>query len=199
MNHSRTKILLAPVAAVALTFTLAACGSDSDSSSSTEAASGTGADASAEVTITDAWIREPAEGQTASAAYATITNDSGEDITLVGASAPVGGDIQIHETLMDDDGTMTMKEKTDGFVIAAGDSFTLEPGGPHVMFMGIEPTEITGTIDVTFVFESGLELTVPAEVRVLDGGDMDDMDDMDHDDMDDMDDDMEMDETESTG
>ncbi len=171
MKRHSSKFLIAPFAALALTFSLAACGSDDDTSDG--------------VTVTDAWVRQPAEGQMVSAAYGTIENTSGEDVTLVGASVPVQGMVEIHETIMGDDGAMSMQEKQDGFLVADGETFVLEPGGPHVMMMQIEPAEITGTIDVTFVFDDGTEVTVPAEVRTLDGtsdmdnGEMDgEMDDM---------------------
>ena len=189
MTTKRAKFFIAPIAAAALTFSLAACGSDSDSSADTTSEQDATSDtADADVTVTGAWIREPAEGQTVSAAYGVIANNGDEDVTLVGASAPIEGTVEIHETIMDDEGTMTMQERTEGFLVPAGGEITLAPGGSHVMIIGIEPTEIVGTIEVTFIFDSGLEVVVPAEVRALDGemGDMDggDMDDSDMDDAD---------------
>jgi len=179
VKRNSSKYLIAPFAALALTFSLAACGSDDDS----------GSEASSDgVTVTEAWVREPASGQMVSAAYGTIENGSGEDITLVGASVPIQGMIEIHETTMDDDGSMSMSEKEGGFLIADGETFVLEPGGPHVMMMEIEPAEITGTIDVTFIFDNGSEVVAAAEVRALDMGDMGEMDEMDDGEMDEMDD-----------
>jgi copper(I)-binding protein len=172
VTNKRNKFFLVPTAAAALTFSLAACGSDSDGADTTSDAS------TADVTVTGAWIREPAEGQTVSAAYGVIANNGDEDITLVGASAPIEGTIEIHETIMEDDGTMSMQELTEGFLVPAGGEVSLEPGGSHVMIMGIESTEIVGTIDVTFIFDSGLEVVAPAEVRALDS-DMGEMGDED--------------------
>lgn len=187
MNARTIKQLSAPLLAAALAFGAAACGSDDDASSDTvaatdtteqSAASDTTAEepASGEVTIADAWIREPAEGQTLAAGYGTITNGTDEAITLIDASAPITATFEIHETTVDDEGTMSMSEREDGFEIAAGESFTLEPGGPHVMMLDIEPTEIVGTIDLTFVFDSQ-EVTVPAEVRAIGDDSMEGMDD----------------------
>ena len=136
-----------------------------------------------DITVTDAWVRQPAEGQMVSAAYGSITNNGDTDITLVGGSVPFGATVEIHETLMDDDGTMQMQEREDGFVIAAGETFALEPGGPHIMMLDIDPADFVGAIDVTMVFDDGTELTVTAPVRSLDGMDMGETDD-------DMDDDM---------
>ncbi len=140
-----------------------------------------------DITVTDAWVRQPAEGQTASAAYGTISNDGDTDIVLVGGSVPFDATVEIHETLMDDEGTMQMQEREDGFVIAAGASFQLEPGGPHVMMLDIDPADFVDEVEVTLIFDDGTELVVMAPIRSIDGMDMD----MDHsgDDMDDMDDD----------
>lgn len=194
VNHNRTKLLLAPVVAAALTLSLVACGSDDDSSSSDTAAVTTDDMSSADttmttddmgdtgdmaggeatvgdITITDAWVREPAEGQTLSAAYGTITNSGDTDITLVGASVPFDATVEIHETLMGDDGAMQMQEREDGFVIPAGETFELEPGGPHIMMIDIDPGDIVGGIEVTLIFDDGTELTVTAPVRTLDGTD----------------------------
>ena len=139
-----------------------------------------------DITVTDVWMREPAEGQTRTATYGTITNDGDTDVTLVSASVPFDATVEIHETIMGDDGSMQMQEVPEGFVVPAGGSFTLEPGGPHIMLIDIDPADITGTIDVTMVFDDGTEVTVGAPVRVLVMDDMDDMsDDMSASDMDD--------------
>ncbi|HSL73661.1 MAG TPA: copper chaperone PCu(A)C [Ilumatobacteraceae bacterium] len=216
MNR-RTTTFLAPIVALALTVALAACSSDDDAGDVTTPPAGTaaagdmadddmgdedmgdtdmgGGEATAgDLSVSGAWVRQPAEGQTLSAAYGTITNDGDADVTLVGASVQFDATVEIHETLMGDDGTMQMRERDEGFVIPAGGSFVLEPGGPHIMLIDIDPADITDSVDVTLIFDDGTELTVTAEVRALDGMDMDgDMD---------MDDDMEMDDdmdTESDG
>ena len=185
---------------MALLFSLAACGSDDDSSSDTVAETTEMADMAddmasdttmagemaddmtempggeatvGDITVTDVWARQPAMGQTTSAAYGSITNNSDTDITLIGASVPFGATVEIHETLMDDDGTMQMQEREDGFVIAAGATFVLEPGGPHIMMLDIDPADIVGEIEVTMIFDDGTEVTVTAPVRELAGmGDM---------------------------
>jgi copper(I)-binding protein len=179
-----SSLLLAGVAVVA--FAGVACGSDDDGG---------------DIVVADAWIREPAEGAANSAAYATIANETGDEVTLVGASVPVSATVEIHETLMGDDGTMSMQEREDGFAIADGETFLLEPGGPHVMMLGIDPSEFTEGFDVTFEFDNGDEITVPAELRAIGMDDMDDMnmddgsmDEMDDGSMDDMGDDGSMDE-----
>jgi copper(I)-binding protein len=208
VNHNRTRTLLAPLAASALVLSLAACGSDDDSSSDTVAevtettamaddmASDTtmaddmaddmaempGGEATVgDISVSGVWMREPAEGQTRTAAYGTITNDGDADVTLVGVSVPFDATVEIHETIMGDDGAMQMQEVPEGFVVPAGGSFTLEPGGPHIMLIDIDPADITGTIEVTMVFDDGTEVTVGAPVRPLVMDAMDAMDAMEGD------------------
>ena len=195
MKH-RTASLIAPFAALALTFSVAACGSDDDSSDATDppAADDEMADAEmamdgGEATVGDlavsgVWVREPAEGQTRSAAYGTITNNGDSDVTLVAAAVAFDATVEIHETLMDDDGTMQMQEVPDGFVVPAGGSFTLEPGGPHIMLIDIDPADIVGMIEVTMSFDDGTDVVVEAPVRSLDmdmESDMDSETEMDSD------------------
>ena len=196
VNTNPTKLLLAPLAATALVLSLAACGSDDDSgasattavTASTEpedmASDTTMADGMADgdmaempggeatvgdITVTDAWVRQPAMGQTTSAAYGTIANNGDADVTLVAASVPFDATVEIHETLMGDDGAMQMQEREDGFVVPAGGTFTLEPGGPHVMMIGIDAADIVDSVEVTLVFDDGTEVTVTAPVRELAG------------------------------
>lgn len=165
MNIS--KLLIAP-AVVAL---LAACGSDSsDSSDFSDGGDG-------DVEVSEAWVREPAEGQPNAAGYGTITNNTGDEIVLVGASAAITATFELHETTMNDDGTMSMEEVESGFTIAPGDSLTLEPGGPHVMMLGIDAEEFSDELDLTFVFDGSDPVTVPAEVRAVDGEAMDESQD----------------------
>jgi copper(I)-binding protein len=185
VNTRTIKKLSAPLFAAVLSVGVTACGSSDDS---TDAGSGDATEqpASAEVTVTDAWVREPADGQTLAAGYGTITNGGDETITLVGASAPITGTLEIHETSMSDEGTMSMSEKDGGFEVAAGESFTLEPGGPHIMILDIDPAEFSGPIDLTFVFDS-TEVTVAAELRSI-GDAMEEMDEMEDDSMEEMED-----------
>jgi copper(I)-binding protein len=202
----RTNLILAPIAASALILSLAACGSGDDNDADDAAAATTMADDSmvddsmvddtmaddteempggeateGDLSVSDAWVRQPAEGQTRSAAYGTIANNGDADVTLVGGSVSIDATVEIHETLMGDDGVMQMQEREDGFVIPAGGTFELEPGGPHIMMLDIDPADVVGDIDVTMVFADGTELTVTAPVRMIGAMDME----MDADDMDD--------------
>ncbi len=139
-------------------FALGACGSD-------------GAEV---VSVTDAWSREPADGQTTSAVYGEFSNDSDSDITIIGVTSPTAGVAELHETTMNDDGQMSMSEREGGFVIPAGDSFVFEPGGPHIMILNVNAASYPDPVEVTVEFDDGSTLAFDAEVRAI--SDEDEMD-----------------------
>ena len=64
-----------------------------------------------------------------------------------------------------DMGNMTMVE-VDSIELPAGDTVVFEPGGYHVMLLGlVEPLEVGDTFELTLTFASGAEETVTVEVR----------------------------------
>jgi len=96
--------------------------------------------------ITDIWARATvAAGETdmdasapTSAVYMTLTNNTDEDVRLVGAQTDVAGVVEIHESSMNDEGVMQMRPLTDGLSIPAGETVELRPGGLHLMLMDLQ-------------------------------------------------------------
>ena len=84
------------------------------------------------------------------AGYLSITNTTDTDVTLESASAEGVGRIELHESLLGDDGTMAMEARPNGFVVAAGQTVTLEPGGKHLMIF-----DPVGTDDLTVTLDFG--------------------------------------------
>lgn len=181
-NNSRIRRSATLLIAVGLG--LSACGSDDTSSNDDSSVTSVeAADAAGDVSIDDPWSRRPADGQTTSAVYGTVTNRTGETITAIAATTSVSDDVELHEVIMNDDDTMTMQERDGGYEIAAGASFTFEPGGPHIMLLDIDAAAYPDNVDVELEFDNGERLAFTAEVRALDM-DMDEMDmDMDDGDM----------------
>lgn len=160
---------------------LAACGSDDTASTDTTALAEAEASDDA-LSIADPWSRQPAEGQTTSAVYGVVTNDSDEDVTAIAASTSVTDTVELHQVMMNDEGQMSMSEKEGGYVIPAGESFTFEPGGPHIMLLGIDSATYPDTVDVTLEFDNGASIGFTAEVRMIGDDDMADEMDMETDD-----------------
>lgn len=97
------------------------------------------------------------------AAFFTITNNGEADDRLVAATSDVADAVEIHEMAMKD-GTMTMSPLMEGLPIPAGETVVLEPGGYHIMFIGLTRDLTAGeTLQLTLTFEAAgeIELTVP--------------------------------------
>ncbi len=182
------RTLLRLTLAAALATGLAACGSDDD-----DGRSGDSADV---IAFNDVWSRRPVVGQTTSAVYGILSNGGDTTLRAVSATTSVSDQVELHEVVMNDDGTMTMQEKSGGYEILPNDALVLEPGGLHIMVMGIDPETYPDEVEVTVQFEDGTTITKTAPVREatdsmgdmgemeMDDGSMDDgsMDDMEMDD-----------------
>ncbi len=86
-----------------------------------------------------------------------------EDDVLVSASTDVAGSVEFHETTTNDDGTMTM-QPLPSFSLPAGGELILEPGGRHLMLIGVDDLEVGDTIDVTLTWQNAGDMTVEAVV-----------------------------------
>jgi len=133
---------------VVLALTAAACGGDGG------------------VEIDDPWARSSARMQNAGAVYMTI-NAGGDGDTLIGVSvdSSVAMMAELHETSMNDEGTMAMQQ-VPNMPIPADGELSLEPGSFHIMLMQLaEPLETGAEFPVTLTFENAGEVTVDVEVR----------------------------------
>ena len=101
--------------------------------------------------------------------FGTLRNTSDRDITVTGGTSPAAGKVELHETVKNDTGAMQMQPKADGFTVPAGGTHVLEPGGDHVMLMGLTGPLANGTTTtLTLVTTAGdVVLTVP--VRAFPG------------------------------
>ncbi|MEU8820761.1 copper chaperone PCu(A)C [Actinoplanes sp. NPDC048796] len=100
---------------------LAGCGSQSAAKSTEEGS----------LTVRDPWVKAVDKGMTA--AFGTLVNGTGKDVTVVKAATSVSP-MELHEMAMQD-GKMVMRPKEGGFVIKAGGTHELSPGGDHLMIM----------------------------------------------------------------
>lgn len=122
----------------------------------------------AEVSVTDAWVRGTVPGQSVTGAFMTIR--STDATRLVAASSPVAAHAEIHRMVVDKD-TMVMRPVT-GLDVPANGRVDLQPGGYHVMLLGLKkPLGKGEKVPVTLTFQgsNGKETSteVQAEVRPL--------------------------------
>ncbi len=159
------KLTLAAAAALLATTALTGCTSSTPAADQTQS---TVDEKKAALAIENGWVRvseysDHTGGMTG--VFATVTNNTDTDITLVGGSAEIAQMLEVHEVVMSG-GAMTMQKKEGGIVIPAGESVTLEPGGLHVMLMDLKQAILDGdqiTLTRDFDGADSQTLTLPAK------------------------------------
>jgi len=115
------------------------------------------------IQIEGAWAR-PAQTGANSAVYFVLSNREQDD-RLTGAQSTAANMVQIHATVVDEDGTASMQHQ-EVLDVPAGSILTFRPGGLHVMLMGLNSALVEGdTIQVTLMFENYGELTIDVPVE----------------------------------
>lgn len=105
---------------------------------------------------------EMAMGGSVTGAYMQITNAGVNDDVLIAARTEAARTVEIHETRIEDD-IARMVELEEGLPVPAGETVMLEPGGAHVMLIGLPQDLLPNeTVSLTLVFASGAEITVDA-------------------------------------
>ncbi len=118
------------------------------------------------VTVHDPYIRAVPPGLTNSASYMVLENNGSENTALVGGESSAAKVIEVHNHI-NDNGVMRMR-RVDKIDVPAGGKAALEPGGYHVMFIGLTDNLVpNSSIDVTLKFADGSEKQIKMDVRKL--------------------------------
>lgn len=116
------------------------------------------------VTVAHPWARATPGGATVGAAYAEIKAKDGAADTLLSASSPAAGRVEIHTHTMDG-GVMKMR-KIEKLAIPAGGSAVMRPSGDHIMLFDLKaPLKEGDLLPMTLVFEKAGEVTIEATVE----------------------------------
>lgn len=174
-SMKKGRLAIAAMAAVGA-LVLAGCGSDAETTAEDAASPSVtmseetemempGADATAgDLEITGVWVRE--SSLDLSGGFGKVTNNGDADDALVAVTAVGIPEVQLHETV---DGVM---QQVPSFPVPAGGTLVLQPGGNHLMFMGLtEPIEAGSTVELTLEFESGATASLEAPVNAFTMGD----------------------------
>ena len=117
------------------------------------------------VKISAAWTRATPNGATVGAGYMTITNSGSTPDRLVSGASEVSSRFEIHEMSMDK-GVMRMRPMAQGLEIKPGDTVALEPGGNHIMFVGLKQPLMQGDhVKATLTFEKAGNVKVDFTVE----------------------------------
>lgn len=159
--RTSTRVLTALTSASLLLLT--ACGGGTAGSSDASAST-----AAATVTVEDAWVKAADSGM--SAAFGTLKNSSGSDVTVVSAATKASKTLQLHETVDSESGEKVMREKEGGFTIGAGKSLELMPGGSHIMLMDLtKPLKAGEEVEFTLTLANHSTVTFTAPVKDYEG------------------------------
>ncbi|MBK1703394.1 copper chaperone PCu(A)C [Halochromatium glycolicum] len=122
-----------------------------------------------EIEVQDAYVRAVPPGQPNSAAFMHLTNTSNRDRALVIGETDAAEVVELHTHKMED-GMMRMRQ-LEQIELPAGETVKLQPGGLHVMLIGLtEDLRAGDSIELHLGFDDGSRqsLTLPVK-RVTHG------------------------------
>jgi hypothetical protein len=116
-------------------------------------------------------VRGTVPAQKVTGAFMELTAKDGA--TLVSATSPVAGKVEIHEMAMQ--GNVMKMRAVSGLELPAGKTVQLAPGGYHIMLMDLkQPLKKGDTVPITLKVagkdKQVKEVEVKAEVRELTAG-----------------------------
>ncbi len=105
--------------------------------------------------ITDAWARKSIPPNNNSAAYMKISNNSEQDIVIIGASAAmVANNLELHNSFIDENGISRMTS-LGKIVVPAKSKIELSPGALHIMIFDLKKSlNIGDKFDISIKIEN---------------------------------------------
>ena len=115
------------------------------------------------VEVRDGWARPAAQGGNG-AIYFVVENDSAETQELIGVAADVAEAIEMHESRMSGD-VMEMHQ-LESVSLEPGEEVVFEPGGLHIMLIGLKQDLKTGdNFQITLDFANYEDIQVTVSVQ----------------------------------
>lgn len=151
-----------------------ACGGDEEAirphdatSPAHEASGGLVASPSGALEIHDARIEPSPAGRGPAGGFLTLVNGSDRVWTLVGASSPAAGRVELHRSWID--AGIARMEAVAELSIAPGERVTLEPGGHHLMLFDARDLAPGGEVLLRLEFADAPPREVSARVAAAGG------------------------------
>ena len=112
--------------------------------------------ARSDISIEAARLALPPVSGNPAALYFDLRNDGAEPLALSAVTVRQADGAMMHD-IVREDGAVRMVDMSPA-MLASGQTITFEPGGRHVMVMGLDPAVSAGDmVDVTLRFENGRE------------------------------------------
>lgn len=99
--------------------------------------------AKADLELRDAWSRATPPGMPMGAVYGEFVNTGSDPIEVLSVRTELARGAEIHESV-EIEGMMRMREVTP-FIVGGGKTIALEPGGKHIMLMGLKSALVSGS------------------------------------------------------
>lgn len=116
------------------------------------------------------YSRATPPGARVGAGYLRIENTGSTDDRLVEVTCECAEASEIHEMRMEGD-VMRMRHMPDGLPAPAGETVMLEPGGYHLMFIGLkQPFVLDESFEATLTFKKAGSVTVEFSIDTPPGG-----------------------------
>ena len=116
-----------------------------------------------EIHFANAWLRATPGGMTSAAVYGCLINSGDVDEFVVSITSEQAESAMLHRSVSKNG--MTRMVHADEILVKAGTQVDFEPGGLHVMLMGLHKPFIPGdTVPLRLKLKSGAELNATAKV-----------------------------------
>ncbi|MEZ5933648.1 MAG: copper chaperone PCu(A)C [Alphaproteobacteria bacterium] len=123
------------------------------------------------IMIHDGWARASLGSNPNSAAYMVLENHGDAVDKLIKAASPAAEKAELHTHIMEND--IARMRPVEAVEVAPGEPTVLQPGGLHVMLMGLTgKLEEGGSLPVTLTFENAGEVTLDLPIRSATGAKM---------------------------
>ena len=114
-------------------------------------------------------VRMVPPGQMVSAAFLNLHNNGLRPRSLIAAHSDVADAVELHNHIMED-GMMKMR-RVDAIVIPGHGEVVLQPGGSHIMLIGLTRSlEMGERVAIELEFADGERLSFEAPVQMAPGG-----------------------------
>jgi len=118
---------------------------------------------SGKLTVQDAWARPASAGENG-AAYFIIENGTASDDTLLSVSSNIASATEVHMSMADGNGVMSMQMQ-EAVAVPAKGKVEFKAGGLHVMFVNLNRgLKVGDTITLTLNFKSAGSVVIEVPV-----------------------------------
>ncbi len=116
--------------------------------------------------FTEGFVRPAVAKNVPTAAYITINNRSGATEKLLKIESTKAVSASLHDTTIDNQGVMRMKEIESGVEIKSGESFSFKPRSAHLMLIGVKEKINAGDLaPIDFYFKNAGKITLSLPVN----------------------------------